>query len=443
MSLLKNKYVWVISTIVLAIGYMVSCTKDNQVLDVPTVNTGTELISIKVTTPPAIDGTIDDSWNSATKLNVVPTVPDPGNALFTGYIGEQYPASVRSMYDDQNIYFLVEWNDPTNNSTVAPWYFNPSTGRWSQEPTARTFDANGTLTREGWGEDKLAMLWNVDYSTPKFITQTCYASCHIFTPYTDYSKSPPVYTPNASGNHYTNGPNEKIDMWWGRLGYISKDASLHFMDDNYQDWAGGPSITNLTGGNANGRHVDGIYPSGTDTVWPKRPLYTASPAQGEINNRISLKLDGTGSSVNVPLYVSTNAAGSGFIMASDTENVSRVVAVSSTGVLTFSDGSILDPTITTDYNRTGDPVYGGVGPKAIPGFIAAPLLGERADITSAAIYTGSGWIVEIQRKLNTNDALKQDVDFTSLQDQQFGMAIWNSSNYQHGIQPNLVLKFKK
>lgn len=443
MSLLKNKYVWVISTIVLAIGYMVSCTKDNQVLDVPTVNTGTELISIKVTTPPSIDGVIDDSWNNATKLNAVPTVPDPGNALFTGYIGEQYPASIRSMYDDQNIYFLVEWNDPTNNSTVAPWYFNPSTGRWSQEPTARTFDANGTLTREGWGEDKLAMLWNVDYSTPKFITQTCYASCHIFTPYTDYSKSPPVYTPNASGNHYTNGPNEKIDMWWGRLGYISKDASLHFMDDNYQDWAGGPSITNLTGGNANGRHVDGIYPSGTDTVWPKRPLYTASPAQGEINNRISLKLDGTGSSVNVPLYVSTNAAGSGFIMASDTENVSRVVAVSSTGVLTFSDGSILDPTITTDYNRTGDPVYGSVGPKAIPGFIAAPLLGERADITSAAIYTGSGWIVEIQRKLNTNDALKQDVDFTSLQDQQFGMAIWNSSNYQHGIQPNLVLKFKK
>ena len=35
------------------------------------------------------------------------------------------------------------------------------------------------------------------------------------------------------------------------------------------------------------------------------------------------------------------------------------------------------------------------------------------------------------------------MDFSSLQDQQFGMAIWNGSNYQHGIQPNLVLKFKK
>ena len=78
------------------------------------------------------------------------------------------------------------------------------------------------------------------------------------------------------------------------------------MDDNYQDWAGGPAITNLTGGNANGRHVDGIYPDGTKSgTWPYRPNYTVSPTQGEINNRISLKLDGTGASVNVPLYVDT------------------------------------------------------------------------------------------------------------------------------------------
>ncbi|MBK9992750.1 MAG: hypothetical protein IPP01_01860 [Saprospiraceae bacterium] len=67
-----------------------------------------------------------------------------------------------------------------------------------------------------------------------------------------------------NGNHYTNGANEKIDMWWGRLGYISKDPSLYFMDDQYQDYAGGQAITNLTGGNANGRHVDGIVPDGTN-----------------------------------------------------------------------------------------------------------------------------------------------------------------------------------
>lgn len=444
MRIYKSKYVWLLTTIILAIGYVVSCTKDDQVLDVPVVNAGTDLISIKTTTPPTMDGTIDAAWNGATKLDVTPTVPDPGNALFTGYIGEKYPASIRSMYDDQYVYFLVEWSDATNNSTVTPWYFNPATKRWAQEGSARTYDANGTMTREGWGEDKLAFLWNVDFSTPKFITQTCYASCHIFTPYMDYSKNPAVYTSNASGNHYTNGSNEKIDMWWGRLGYMSKNASLNLMDDNYQDWAGGPAVTNLTGGNANGRHVDDIYPDGTKSAtWPYRPNYTSSPAQGEINNRISLNLDGAGSAVNVPLYVPANGSGANFIMASDTASAKRVVAVSSTGMLTFSDATTLDPNTTSDYNRTGDPVTGGVGPKAIPGYIAAPLLGGRADIPGVAVYTGSGWVVELKRKLKTGDSLKQDVDFSDLQDQQFGIAIWNGSNYQHGIQPNLVLKFKK
>jgi hypothetical protein len=447
MNFRRNKHIWVITTIVLAVGYVISCTKHDQVLGVTTPVSGTTLVSKKVTTGPSIDGTIDDTWKNAAKITVTPTVPDPGNALFTGYIGDKYPVTLRSMYDDQNIYFLAEWNDASNNSNPVPWYFDPVSKRWTQEASARTYNVNGALTREGWGEDKLAFLWNIDFSTPKFISQTCYASCHVFTPYMDYSLSTTgTYTANnASGNHYTNGPNEKIDMWWGRLGYISKSTATNFMDDNYQDWAGGPAITNLTGGNANGRHVDDIYPDGTkNATWPYRPNYTTSPAQGEINNRVSLKLDGTGTSVNVPMYVYVNTPSANFILPSDTTgSAKRVVAVSSTGVLTFVDGSTLDPNATTDYNRTGDVVTGGVGIKSIPGYIAAPLLGGRADITSAAVYTGSGWVVEFKRKLKTGDVLKQDIDFTSLADQQFGIAIWNASNYQHGIQPNLLLKFEK
>ena len=231
MRLLKNKYIWVVTTIVLAIGYVVSCTKDNQVLDVPVVDTGTDLISIKVTTPPTIDGTIDAVWNSATKLNVTPTVPDPGNALFTGYIGTQYPASVRSLYDDQNIYFLAEWNDATKNSQMLlHGILIPLRSVGPRNRAARTFDASGNLTREGWGEDKLAMLWNIDFSTPKFISQTCYASCHVFTSlYRLFSIAARFSTQiHASGNHYTNGPNEKIDMWWARLGYVVSDCLFKF-----------------------------------------------------------------------------------------------------------------------------------------------------------------------------------------------------------------------
>jgi hypothetical protein len=418
------------------------CTKTDQVVS-SSSSSSSDLLSYKTTTAPTIDGSVDAIWSKATKLQIAPTVPDPGNGLFSGYIGESYPATIRSMYDDQYIYFLIEYADSTKSVNVQPWYFNASTNSWAQEPSSRTYDANGVLTRDGWGEDKVAFQWNVDFSTPKFIAQTCYASCHVFTPYLDYSVTPAVMKSNANnGNHYTNGVNEKIDMWWAHL---SRDVIFNQMDDDYQDWAGGPGVTSLVGGSGNGRHVDDITVSGASTTWPYAPTYTTAALQGASNNRQTLKLDGTGASVTVPTWFLPTATNYYYILATDTlpgGKAVKITGVSSTGVLTYSGGSI-DPTTSKDYQRIGDPIYGGVGPKTFPSYIASPLIGGRADITCSAVYTGSGWVVEFKRKLKTADVLKQDIDFTSLQDQQFGIAIWNKSNNQHGIQPNLLLHFQK
>jgi hypothetical protein len=290
------------------------------------------------------------------------------------------------------------------------------------------------------------MLWNVDFSTPKFISETCYGSCHIFTPYTDYSGATPITKSNAGqGNHYTNGASEKIDMWWAHL---SRDVLFNQMDDNYQDWAGGPAVVNLVGGSGNGRHVDGITVNGASKTWPFPPTYTSvNPPQGASNNRqtLKMKLNGADTSVTVPAWFIPNATNYYYILATDTlpgGKAVKITGVDSTGLLTYAGGTI-DPTVGTDYQRVGDPVTGGDGPKCFPSYIASPLLGGRADITCSAVYTGTGWIVEIKRKLKTGDTLKQDVDFSSLQDQQFGLAIWDKDNNQHGIQPNLTLKFKK
>lgn len=438
------KTVIAIFSLIVASAFFVYCTKKDQVVASSSANSN-ELDAYKTSVAPTIDGQVDGIWSNAKKLSVNPTVPDPGNGLFSGYIGQQYPATIRSMYDDQYIYFLVEFADATQSTIVAPWYFDPTTKLWAKEPSSKSSDVNGALVRDGWGEDKLAFLWNIDHSTAKFVTQTCYASCHVFSPYMDYSKN--VYTSNANnGNHYTNGSTEKIDMWWGRLGFMSKDASLQQMDDNYQDWAGGPAVTNLTGGAANGRHVDGIYVDTAKTYfWPYGPHYTSSPTQGEVNNSQTLKLDGTGASVSVPQWVIPGASANGFILSTETTSgtAKKVTAVSSSGILTLSDGSTINPTTSTDYQRTGDAVYGPTAAKAIPGYIAYPLIGGRADIAAVAVYNGSGWVVEIKRKLKTDDILKQDIDFSALGDQEFGMAIWNKSNNQHGINPNLLLHFQK
>lgn len=428
--------------LVAATTLLVYCTKTDQVVSAPTTTNTTDLLSLKTGTAPTIDGTIDAMWENAAKLKVVPTPPDPGNNLFTGYIGDKYPVTLRSMYDDQYVYFLMEVTDKDKSVKSAPWYFNPTTQRWAQEPTARTYDANGKMTRNGFGEDKIAMLWNIDNSTPKFNSQTCYASCHVFGPYLDYSVTPAVMKSNvSSGNHYTNGASEKIDMWWG---HPNRGFAYGIMDDNYQDWAGGPGVTSLVGGSGNGRHFDDLVVSGASATWPFAPTYTADATQGSINNRQSLKLDGTGATVTVPLWatISNNVD---FLKISDTASggtAVKITGVSSTGVLSYAGGTI-DPNTGTDYQRIGDPVTGDIGSKCIPGVIISPVKNGRADITMSAVYTGTGWIYEYKRLLKTGDVLKQDVDFSSLADQPFGIAVWDRSNYQHGIQPNLLLKFKK
>jgi hypothetical protein len=253
--------------------------------------------------------------------------------------------------------------------------------------------------------------------------------------------SPTFKSNSASANHYTNGTNEKIDMWWMQP---SKGLSYGKMDDNYQDWAGGPAITNLTGGNANGRHVDDLVVGSTATVWPFRPVYTADATQGSFANTQNLKIGGTGATVAVPLYVIPGSTSS-YINIADTSSggvAKKVTAVSATGVLTYSGGT-LDPNEGTDYQRLGSSATSAIGAKCIPSVIVSPLKNGRADIDCVTIYTGTGYIVEYKRKLKTGDVLKQDIDFTNLQDQPFGFAVWDKSNYQHAIKPNLLLKFQK
>lgn len=429
------------TTVVCLVGYAVSCTKNDQVILPTTSESSNVLLALKTTTAPTIDGSIDASWANAQKLPFSATVPDPGNGIFAGYIGETYTGTMRSMYDNTSVYFLVEVEDRQKDILRSPWYFDPNTKLWAAEPSRKQFDANGKLVRDGFGEDKFAILWDIDNSTPKFATQTCYATCHVYTPYLNVAATPAVMVSNAgSGGHYTNGGSEKIDQWWL---HPSRGFAYGIMDDNYQDWAGGPAVMNLVGGNGNGRRFDDVVMSGVSTTWPFRPNFTSDASQGSVANTQLLKLDGTGTSVSVPKYLIPAGTGDYITVADTTAKIAKLVTgVSSTGVLTYDGGSV-DPNIGTGYQRIGDPVTGSVGPNRIPGFILSPVLRGRADIQMKASFSGSGWVYEFKRALKTGDVLKQDVDFTSLQDQPFGIAYWNKSNNQHGIHPNLLLKFQK
>jgi Ethylbenzene dehydrogenase len=400
MKLLKSKYMWVITTIVLALGYVIGCTKDDQVIDIPKpVNNATDLVSVKTTTPPTLDGTIDAMWSNSSILEFSTVVPEVTGDIFRGYTGNIIPSvKLRSMYDDNNIYFLVEWDDPTESLARGLWYFNPTTKKWAQEKGTYDFDktTNGNVTkRNPFYEDKLAFLWNINNSVNGWNSGTCYKSCHTGLPFDD-----------GSSRHYTNFPTEKIDMWhWKSVrGGVNAAFQVH---DQLQD---------------------NTYPNGRKGDIGGTDVY--------VDNKITIN------GLTVPKYVILNKTNNYWILNSEiTAGTAKLVTNVdiNTGVLTFSDNSTLDPNVGTDYLRAG----ANTAPKAIAGVTIndAGYGTTQADISCKAIWTNGKWAMEFKRKLSTGDA--SDIDFSSLADQYFGFAIFENAQIAHSIKANLILKFKK
>ncbi len=384
-------------------GYLASCTHDNQVIEpAEVINSETDLVSVRVTTAPTIDGTIDASWENSPKLQFSTAVPEVTGDVFRGYTANIIPSvTLRSAYDDNNIYFLAEWADPTQSLSRQPWYFNPATQKWAQESGNPTFSATGSITRAPFYEDKMAMLWNVNNSVNGWNSGTCYKSCHTGLPSTD-----------GSSRHFTNFATERIDMWHWKAVRGGVNGGFQF-DDQYQDNT-----------YPNGRKSDagaGAYADNIQTL----VVTGSSPAV----------------SVSVPKYVIPGKTNYGWILGSEITagTAKTVTAVSATGILTLSDDSFLDPNTGTDYQRIGS----GLGAKAIPGMVITAYTGSRGDITCKSTYSNNGWVLEYQRALKTADAEGKDVDFSNLTDQYFGFAIFENAQIAHSIRPNLLLKFRK
>jgi len=89
----------------------------------------TDLDALKTATPPVIDGVVDAMWDDARVLETTTEVPDPGDDVFQGYVGNSNDVKLRALYDDDNIYFLAEWADTRKDLNRQTWYFDPGTSR--------------------------------------------------------------------------------------------------------------------------------------------------------------------------------------------------------------------------------------------------------------------------------------------------------------------------
>lgn len=385
----------------------VGCKKDEETpASTDPGESTTELVVAKFTAAPTMDGQIDAMWSNAKRLKGACEVPtlsarntylnsdgqgvEEGLGLFAPYSGEKYDFQMRSGTYGDRIYFLIEWDDSEDSMDRQSWYFDSSSKTWKQEHKYAN-DAN-----DKFYEDKFAFLFPIG-EVSGFANSSCYATCH-----TAQTISNPK---DKHTRHYLNVDGETVDMWhWKRV----RGTYANQVDDQqmvYDDPAKGSA--------ANGRTGD------------------ATGSAGYADNKVTL--NNGSSDVSVPKYVMPNTNSYFWINSDDIGTTAlEVIAVNSNGVLTLSDNSTIDPNNDSRYTQ-------GSGTRRVPSVITSAFTGGRADIDIQAVFTGSGWVCEVTRLLNTGDA--DDVIFDPATELPFGFAIFNNAAIAHGIKTNLVMKF--
>ena len=356
----------------------------------------TELLAKKVFLGPQIDGVIDASWADVQSLTGTAEVPNIGDNVFQGYVGNTNDVVLKAQYDDEYIYFLIQWKDNQLDLNRDTWYFDTATSLWKQESNKPVFE-NGVKVREAFYEDKFGMQWDINNSTTNWANNTCFATCH-----TGLSEA------EGFARHYTIAPSEQTDMWHWKSVRTGKPNGQ--FDDKY---------VNET--QPSGRHGD------------------TKDSGGYVNNRVELALDGTGTVVRVPKYYIPGREYYYWITQDEIDAgiAKEIVAVATDGKLADEDSYIIDPVVEVKYQRDGETT----GAYGMPSVHTSPFIGSRGDILSASTYTGNGWILEFKRKLNTGNS--DDVVFDSVSDYPFGYAVFDNAAIAHSIKAFMNLKFEQ
>lgn len=386
---------------------MTSCTHDNDPIYVDDGTGGTpeystdELLVKSFSVAPEFDGQIDDVWSEARPLMSTASVTAAGDRIITlngssngdtsleptdlmePYQGEGYNFTLRGGHDNEYLYLLFEWEDDTDSRDRQSWFFDPADSKWKQE------NKYANHKNDKFYEDKFGFMFPIG-SPAGFDSGTCTVTCHG-------NLSDPQPGEKVT-RHYMKNQGELTDFWhWKR----DRHALAEACDDGFVQWEEDEGMAS-----ANGRkNDDGISPYST-----------------------SMKFTDETTMLSGPRYVIPNRDNYYWITQDEIDNgtAKAVTAVAVNGVLTY-EGGTLDPNGDPDYSQ-------GFGNKRMPSIIINPG-GQgsdgRSEVQVKSVHTGSGWQLEIRRKLVTGDPT--DAEFVIGQEMPFGLAIFNNAAIGHGM----------
>lgn len=192
--------------------------------------------------PEGMSYTLNDSaWETVKPLKI--TLDQ------TPYKPNKYPGitttevSMKSLYDDNNLYIHIQYKDPTRSMDYFPWE-KQADGSWKVLSNKDQTDHENT-----YYEDKMGLYW--DISTRGFAKRGCGISCHL----TREGKNN-GFPDTSAGRKYTRREGQTIDMWhWKAV----RTGPYNLTHDQYVDHISDPSV-----GRSFGRHGDektaGGYP---------------------------------------------------------------------------------------------------------------------------------------------------------------------------------------
>lgn len=230
---------------------------------------GLKLVSVRATTPIALDAVAEDVWRSAEALEVkLDRLPyEPSN----GYPGiKTTTVIIKSLYDDENIYFLLRYADPTRSLARFPWE-KQSDGSWKQLE-----NKDSTGHENTYYEDKLGMYWEI--KARGFKKKGCAVSCHM----TENEMNNGIADTSA-GRKYTNDTGETIDMWhWksvrtGPLGLIDDQFVDHTKDPKQNKNWGRKGDDKLGGGYKNNHNGNKSGPAYMNSSYSEEDKYWVLP----------------------------------------------------------------------------------------------------------------------------------------------------------------------
>jgi hypothetical protein len=369
-------------------------------MTVPAFAQGVDTLTVmKVTSPPVVDGVVDDVWNDAQGLTVMLgetyDVNDPASIMDCAgchSFNSNITVTLKAVYTTDHVYFLATWPDSTASFTRGgSWSF--AGGSWEKPNSDQS-------------EDRISFLWPMGTIVgDPYNTGGCMAKCHTYWP-TDND-------PHVSDHGIVDDAwleSGRADMWHSKAArggaYLGASGSNLTIDPVTHQVIGG-TFSML--GFADDKYVDVWAPDSINGEDGGR--YGDAGTSAYSHNRIS--------DHSRPKYMETNPIdfADAMFLTQDEIDGAECVGNATTGV---SDADA----------ATYWPAYEALD-AVVPERILRMPTDSRADLNFGSVWSNGTWTAEIGRVLHSGN--DDDVQFDEQSTYLFGVAVFDNSRhgYQH------------